>query len=178
MHLIGKLKNIAVDFLNNSILLTVGLDNANEINRITAEYEEVMEHDKCAIDIKKYRKKRSLDSNAYFWVLCQKLAEILHKDKWEVYLDLLSKYGVFTHVIVKPNVVDRVKEEWRTVRELGEVTVNGQTGIQLQCYFGSSTYNSKEMSVLIEGTVSECRDLGIETLSDEEIQSMKESWGK
>ena len=130
------------------------------------------------IAVKQYREKRSLDSNAYAWVLMQKIAEAIHSDKWSVYLEMLEKYSrAFTHIIVRPDVVDRVKEEWRTVRDLGEITVNGQTGIQLQCYFGSSTFDTKEMSVFIDGLIEECRQLEIETLPPNEIERMKREWG-
>lgn len=127
-------------------------------------------------DIKEKRKRRSLDANAYLWVLLEKVAAAIDLDKDRVYLDMLSRYGVFTHMVVKPAVVERVKQEWRTVRELGEVTVNGQTGIQLQCYFGSSTYDTKEMSRLIDGVVSECKELGIDTATPEELARIKETW--
>lgn len=90
---------------------------------------------------------------------------------------MLERYGVYTHIITKPHVVEQVKQQWRTVRELGEVTVNDQAGIQLQCYFGSSTYDTKQMSVLIDGVVSECQELGIETLPPDEIQDLKNRWG-
>ena len=131
-----------------------------------------------SVEIKLWRAKRSSDANAYFWVLCAKIADVLQKSKDEVYLDMLGDYGVFTHIIVKPNVVERIKAEWRTVKELGEVTINGATGIQLQCYFGSSTYDSKEMSVLIDGTVQEAKELGIETLTPSELEAMKSAWGR
>lgn len=129
------------------------------------------------ITAKIFRNKRSRDANSYSWVLMQKIAETIKSDKWSVYLDMLGRYGVFTHIIVRPGVVDRVMSEWRTVKNLGEVTVSGQTGIQLQCYFGSSTYDTKEMSVFIEGIVSECHELGIETATPEELERMKKEWG-
>lgn len=130
-----------------------------------------------SVEIKQYRNKRSLDSNGYMWVLLSKMAEVLQTTKDELYLQMLDKYGVFTHIVVKPHVVDRVKQEWRTVRELGDVTINGQTGIQLQCYFGSSTYDTKEMSRLIDGVVQECKELGIETITPRELELMKLEWG-
>lgn len=130
-----------------------------------------------SISIKAKSQKRSLDANAYSWLLMEKIGEVINKSKDEVYIDMLGRYGVFTHVIVKPQVVERMKEEWRLVRELGEVKINGNNGIQLQCYFGSSTYTQKEMSRFINGIVEECRDMGIETLSDEEINSMEKEWG-
>ncbi len=131
-----------------------------------------------AVEVKQYRQKRSLDANAYLWVLLQKIAEAVNSSKDEVYLQMLERYGVFTHIVVKPRMVDKVKHEWRTVRELGEVTVNGQTGIQLQCFFGSSTYDTKEMSVLIDGVVSECKEIGIETMTPQELEGLKQTWGK
>lgn len=132
---------------------------------------------KLKVHADKYREKRSLDANAYMWVLLQKMAEALKSSKDELYIEVLERYGVFTHIIVKPRAVERIKEEWRTVRDLGEVTVNGEKGIQLQCYFGSSTYDTKEMSVLIDGVISECKELDIETLPPDEIRIMKERWG-
>ena len=142
------------------------------------ELKGVVARDKLlSVEIKQYREPRSLNANAYFWVLAAKLAAHLGTTKDEIYLEMLDRYGVFTHIIVKPEVVERVKAEWRTTRELGEATVNGKTGIQLMCFFGSSTYNTKEMSVLIDGVVSECKELGIETIPSDQLENLKKSWG-
>lgn len=174
MEFTGQIKHIGIDYITNNLEITF---TVNEKQLLLTEYEKLKGIEKLKIKVDKFRNKRSLDANAYMWVLLQKMAEILRTTKDELYLDMLSKYGVFTHVIVKPHVVDRVISEWRTVRNLGEVSVNGTTGIQLQCYFGSSTYDTKEMSVLIDGIVSECKELGIETLPDEELSHMKAMWG-
>ncbi|UWG96818.1 hypothetical protein LPY66_18365 [Dehalobacter sp. DCM] len=131
-----------------------------------------------AVEIKQYRHKRSLDANACLWSILQQIAEVIHSTKDEVYLQMLELYGVFTHIIVKPHVVEKVKQEWRTVRELGEVTVNGQTGIQLMCFFGSSTYDSKEFSVLLDGVISEAKSLGIDVMTEEEKNLLLQEWGK
>ena len=129
------------------------------------------------IEAKQWREKRSLDSNAYAWVLMQRIAEKIHSDKWEVYLDMLKRYSrSFTHIIVKENAVNAVMEMYRASIDLGEITVGGQTGHQLQVYFGSSTFDTKEMSVFIDGLVSECKELGIETLPPEEQERMLKAW--
>lgn len=155
------------------------LSNRREATEALADLKNIVAKGKyLTVDIKQYRQKRSLDANAYMWVLLSKMADVLKTTKDELYLEMLDRYGVFTHIIVKKSVVERVKEEWRTVRELGVVSVNGQTGIQLQCYFGSSTYDTKEMSTLIDGIVSECKELGIETLTPAELELMKNAWGK
>lgn len=131
-----------------------------------------------SVEIKKQPKRRSLDSNAFLWVMLENLAAALHTTKDELYLLMLERYGVFTHVIVKAEAVDRIVNEWRTVRNLGEVTIGKAKGYQLQCYFGSSTYDTAEMSRLIEGVVSECKELGIETLPPWEIEAMSKEWGR
>lgn len=127
-------------------------------------------------EFKKHSPKRSLNANAYMWEVLGQMAAVLHTTKDELYLEMLDRYGVFTHIIVKPSIVDRVKAEWRTVRELGEVMVNGQTGMQLQCYFGSSTYDQKEFSVLLNGVISEAKELGVETEDPKQIESLLKSW--
>lgn len=174
MEFTGKLQNVSRDWKTGQWNITFTMNEASAIN----EVNNIQSCEKLSIKAVKHRNKRSLDANAYCWVILQKIAEVLHQDKWNVYLEMLGKYGVFTHIIVKPNVVDKVKEEWRTVKELGEVSVNGMTGIQLQCYFGSSTYNTKEMSVLIDGIVYEAKELGIETLPPEELERMKIEWNQ
>lgn len=141
-----------------------------------AELERLKQHctDGKTLDvtIKKYRKKRSIDANAYLWQLLAKMAEVLETDKWFVYLKMLKIYGKFTHIVVKPTVVDAMKLQWREIEVVGEIEVNGQVGVQLLCYFGSSSYDTKEMSVLINGVVSEAKELGIETLPPKELESM------
>ena len=130
------------------------------------------------VEIKVHRNRRSLNANAYLWVLLGKLADALMTSKDELYLLMLERYGVFTHVIVKPEAVERVKAEWRTVRELGKGRIGNVEGVQLQCYFGSSSYDSKEFSVLLEGVISECKEIGIETLPEDEIAQMLKEWGE
>ena len=152
--------------------------HADKPKKQTQKAKEILRKCKALeVEIKQHRRRRSLDANAYLWVLLSKMADVLHTTK-RVIPGNVTATRVFTHIVVKPEIVDRVKQEWRTVRVLGEVTVNGKTGVQLQCYFGSSTYNSKEMSVLIDGVISECKDLGIETMPPDELALLKSKWGK
>lgn len=126
------------------------------------------------IDIR--RKRRSLNANAYLWGLLGQMATVLNASKDEIYLTMLERYGVYTHICVKPAAVERVKKEWRTVRELGELEISGQKAIQLQCYFGSHTYNTKEFSVLLNGVLDEAKELGIETLSEADKDLLLKEW--
>ena len=172
MECTGKLKSVSKNWISRKWEVTF------EINEdITASIDKI--RDKMLnLTAKIHREKRSLDANAYAWVLMQKIAEAIHTDKWSVYLMMLERYSpVFTHIIVRPEAVERVMGEWRTVKVLGTIQVNGSSGIQLQCYFGSSTFDSKEMASFIDGIVSECKEMGIETLPPDEIERMRREWG-
>lgn len=173
--MIFQAKDIRMNVTTKGTEITLTTDDRRiDISRLR---EATAKGKQLSVEIKQHRKRRSLNANAYLWVLLGKMAEVLRTSKDELYLMMLERYGVYTHIIVKPHVVEQVKAQWRTVRELGEVIVNGQKGIQLQCYFGSSTYDTKQMSVLIDGVVSECQELGIDTLPPDEIQMMKNQWG-
>jgi hypothetical protein len=163
--------------LTPEITLTLTDDRQNVMRQFDVINDIVSDGKLLSVEIKEYRQKRSLDSNAYMWVLLAKLATVLNTDKDSLYIEMLDRYGVFTHIVVKPEMVDRVKAEWRTVRELGEVTINGKAGVQLMCFFGSSTYNTAEMAKLIDGVVSECKEVGVETLPPDELELMKSLWG-
>jgi hypothetical protein len=148
-------------------------------DNIEAEVNELKSKNKeLSVEIKVFRKARTTDANSYLWLVLSKMAAVLHTTKDELYIEVLARYGIFTHIVVKPNVVDRVKQEWRAVRELGEVTINGKTGIQLQCFFGSSTYNSAEFAILLDGVISEAKELNIEVISEKDKQLLLNEWNK
>lgn len=174
MEFAGRIQSINKDFATGKGTITF---EVNDLNLVLAEYERLRKVEKLRVKADKYREKRSLNANAYMWVLCQKIAEVIHTDKDSVYLQMLDKYGKCIHVVVRPEAVERFKALYRVVRVLGDVTVNRQKGTQLQCYIGSSQYDTKEMSILIDGIVSECQDLDIETLPPAEIEKMKAMWG-
>ena len=171
--------NIRLQFdENQKPQIVISLLKNAELNTIQELKNSISNGKQLDVEIKVHRNRRSLDANAYLWVLIDKIAQVIRSDKDAVYLQMLDRYGVFTHLIVKPQAVDRIISEWRTVRNLGEVKLNSQTGVQLQCYFGSSTYDSAEMARLIDGVVSECAELGIETLPKAEIDQMNQQWGR
>ena len=174
MEFTGVIKSINQDFITGDVNITFSV---NEKALIFPEYERLKTSKKLRVEAKQYRKRRSLDANAYLWVLLQKMAEVLKSDKWSLYLQMLKQYGQFTYIVVKPNAVESVKKQWRECEEIGEVDVNGTKAVQMLCYYGSSTYDSQQMAHLIDKVVEECEELGIETISPAELQQMKERWG-
>lgn len=144
------------------------------VNKEDVEYE---------IEIKPYKAKRTNDANAYMWVLCNKIALALGKGstKEEVYREAVRKVGVFEILPIKKEAVSRFIQSWSR-NGMGWVCDNtGRSKLQgfenIIAYYGSSTYNTKEMSVLIDYLVDEAKDYGIETLPPAELKSIKESWG-
>ena len=97
-------------------------------------------------------------------------------DKWDIYLTMLKRYGEFTYVCVKPNAVDMLKRQWRECEELGPIMVNGTPAMQMLCYYGSSTYDTRQFTALLEGVFFEMQQMGIETPSEEEMRLSLEAW--
>lgn len=173
MEFLGHLVKVTRDFTTGKFQITFELDEG------TIKDLDKLFDCKLVINAKKHRDKRSLDSNGYAWKLMQLIAEAIHSDKWSVYLDMLQKYSrAFTHIFCETQAIPRLSEMYRTYIDLGEVTMNGFNGHQLQVYFGSSTFDTKEMSVFIDGLVSECRELDIPLIPDSEIERIKAEWGK
>lgn len=126
-----------------------------------------------------YNEKRSLDANAYMWVLIGKIQETLEVPKEDIYKDLIRDIGVYEVLPVKNEALNRFCEAWHN-KGLGWITETTQSKLDgytnVIAYYGSSVYNSKEMARLIDSVIEECRLLEIETKSDEEIKSMLENW--
>ena len=129
-------------------------------------------------DLSEHKQKRSLNANALLWHCLGEIANALNTDKWEVYLQMLKRYGKYTYICVKPNVVDSVKKQWRECEVLGDIEINGQKAVQMLCYFGSSTYDSKEFSILLNGVISEMEEMGLVTPESEELERIMEQWAK
>ena len=132
-------------------------------------------------EIKEYKPKRSLDSNAYAWLLLGKLQESLKIPKEDIYRDLIKHIGSFEIIPIKNEAVEKFRSAW-SKNGLGWITETTPSKLEgftnVIAYYGSSTYNSSEMSRLIELIVQECKQLDIETKTPAEIQSLLESWGK
>ena len=173
----GEIKDISIDYMINKPKITLLLNERDCLNSI-----ENLKDDKLTIDIKKWRKKRSLDANSYCWVLCDRIAKELSKEsivtKEQIYKDAISQVGTFEPMIIEEKAYDNFKRIWEK-QGLGfivqEVTRKDKC-IKVHCYYGSSTYDTKEMSLLIEIIVDLAKSLDIETKPKEEIESLLRSW--
>ena len=125
-------------------------------------------------EVKEHKFKRSLNANAYAWQLIGQMADVLLNDKEGIYIMMLKRYGQseIISVLEDADISDYVKY----YEILGESVLNGKNFIHYRIYKGSSQYNTKEMAVLIDGIVSEAKELGIETLPPDEIKRLKDMW--
>lgn len=135
---------------------------------------------KYDLRIEKRRKKRSLDANAYMWVLIGKLAEKLRITPEEVYRQHIIDTAAYYIQPVRDDTLERWIEIWESkgkgwiVEVIGPSKNKGWTNCRN--YYGSSMYDSKEMSFLIDEVVQSCKQQGIETMTPEEIEKLKVAW--
>lgn len=125
-------------------------------------------------EIKEHKEKRSLTANAYAWSLIGKIADVLRLSKDEVYLVMLKKYGQSEMVSVLSSI--DVTGYFKYFEEIGHAKLQGKDFSHYRIFKGSSEYDTREMAILIDGIISEAKELDIETLPPAEIERLKERW--
>lgn len=133
------------------------------------------------LEVKEHREKRSLDANAYAWVLIHKLAAAMGLKPVEVYRNAIRDVGGnCTPMCVREKDVSRFIKSWESnglgwpVDDLGPSQVPGCRN--LLAYHGSSTYDTAQMSRLIDSLVQDCKALDVETLTPDKLALLKEAW--
>ncbi len=154
-----------------------------KIGSLTEEYNKlkqaVEKGKELAVEIKIYRKARSLDANSYAWLLIAKIADVLRTDKNSVYIEMLKRYGqrekeLLSVVSEAVDMVYRATDNHCCV--VGGSELKDKTFKHIAILKGSSGYDTKEMSILIDGIVSDCKEHDIETLMPRELSLLKEKW--
>ena len=179
MHeLTGTISGVSFSYMDGKPLVTFEL---NEKQSATNMVDALKSCEKLSIKVDKFNQKRSLDANAYCFVLIGKIAEKTNVSKEEVYRAAVKEVGGnYDVVCVQDKAVEAFCEAWHK-NGLGWQTdtmpskIDGCTNVIL--YYGSSTYDVAQMSRLINIILQECRQLGIDTKSKEEIDSLLTSWG-
>ena len=179
MKVSGRIVGANIDFKTGKPVLMLEVNERNDFEMLV---DEMRDKDKLSIEVKPYREKRSLDANAYFFVLADKLAEKLNTTKEEIYRNAIKEIGgVSETVCVKNQAVKRLCEGW-CQNGIGWQTdtfpskIEGCTNVIL--YYGSSTYDTAQMSRLIDNIVQDCKAVGVETRTPDEIANMLSLWGE
>lgn len=121
-------------------------------------------------EIKEHKQKRSLSQNSYAWVLINQLANKMRLSKEEVYIGLLEDYSQCLMIPVekgkKPNGF------FKYYKYIATTNINGKEADYYKVFKGSSEFDTEEMSIFLDGVIQECKQLGIETLTPEQIALM------
>lgn len=179
----GILKNLSLDWITRKPEVTLQLD-------ARAEDIEKLKDKPLSVEIKQWRKKRSLDANAYYWKLVGELSGAIGQSNTWIHNDMLRRFGQIEIIdgqgvyIVIPDTdtAQKAVDEAQSYHLKPTSDVNpGKGGIMYRTYMmlrGSSSYDTKEMSKLINGLVNECRDYGIETMTPDELERMMQAYGR
>lgn len=149
-----------------------------ELNTLDADAE-------YTVSITKKNKRRSLNANAYAWVLCEKIAHELSKSAYisknDVYKRVIQEAGTFTYLPIKNDAISRFIEIWQGhglgwhAEDAGPAKTEGYTIVR--AYHGSSVYTVDEMRRLIDALVDECNQLNIPLENNDYINSLINEWG-
>ena len=133
------------------------------------------------LEVKEHRKKRSLDANAYAWVLINKIADALRITPKEIYRQAIQNVGGNYEILpVKAEAAEHFKQVWEAQGlgwpcvDMGKSKIDGYRN--LRAYYGSSTYSTTQMAQIIDILLQDCRALDIEVKSEEEIASLMDGW--
>ena len=121
--------------------------------------------------IKEYKEKRSLNANNYYWSLVNQIANKLHTSKEEVHERMIKRYSQSEYISVLEDV--NISRYIRYIEEKNTFIHNGRKFKSYLVFKGSSEMNKKEMSILIDGIVSEAKEMGIETLTPDELAKLE-----
>lgn len=160
------------------LLLTVNADK-NHIGELIRKANEKP----YTVEIGPEKKVKSMNANSYMWVICDKIAKKIQKNtKEDIYRHAIREVGVWED---NPKPIDKAQEHietWNSIgigwfsEEMRFSKLNGYTVVR--DYYGSSVYNSKQMSVLIDYIVDQAKELDIETMTPAELERMKGEWKK
>jgi len=130
---------------------------------------------RCKISIEPYREKRSKDANALLWHCIGQLQQAYANGmtKEQIYILMLKRYGAYEVLSCIPEAIGRLKRVFRTVEDVGPLP-NGKR--QVLGFYGSSEYDTKEMSVLLDGVISQMAEMGLETPASDEMNRALQMW--
>lgn len=125
-----------------------------------------------------YKKKRSLNSNSYAWTLITQIADKLRSSKEEVYLQMLKRYGPSSVISIVEEAAEVFEKSVKYSERFGESILNNKNFVHIKVFMGSSEFSTSQMSIFLDGIISECTDLRIPTMTPNEVQRLKEQWGR
>lgn len=122
-------------------------------------------------EVVKEKSRRTLSANAYCWSLCHRIAMEVGLTKEEIYREAVRRVGPFAQLLTAHSAAPEFIRRWKSNGTGWDVDVvdKGPDGILLHAYYGSSVYDKREMSRLLDLLIQDAKSVGVETLSDREL---------
>lgn len=174
MRMKAKLKGVSKDWESNRWNITFELLEGNITELNTLKDKDL------AVEAKKYFEKRSGKANRLLWACCTEIAQAQNPpaDKWDVYLAYIKRQGQCTLLRISPEALPKLEKQWRELEVVGHPIENGVEMLDVLCYFGSSTYNSREFSLLLDDIIEDMKEAGLPTPTSQEMQRALEELQK
>ena len=162
-------------------LIFKGEDSIKAVAWLTQYVGTLDKEKEYTLTVKEKKRKRSLNANALYWKLADKLAEHLNKPKSEIYREHIKEIGGVSDIMCSiDQAVDKFCEAWKS-QGLGWQTDVVESKLEgcknIIVYYGSSTFDKTQMSRLIDLAMQDCEQYGIKTYSQEEVDRLVKEWG-
>ena len=175
METTGKIKSVTKDWETDKLIISIMVDS------LPSDLDTLMGCDTLDVTARRHREKRSLNANSYFHVLTGKIAEVLGTSLTHEKNRLIREYGQYMEIDgLIPTTTAKSKYEDRMLDmegvHLKVIARPDKETVRFAFMRGSHTYDTREMSRLIDAAVSEAKELNIETIPPEQLERMKQLW--
>lgn len=171
MRMRGKLHEVSRAWDSKKLRITFEIAEGNP-----QELDSLVDKD-LQIEAKRYSDKRPGKANRLLWACIQDITYHLRAenkdpnlDKWDVYLGYIKRFGECELLRIRPEHFDKLQNTWRECEVIGHPVENGIEYLDVLCYYGSSTYNSREFSRLLDDIIADMKAAGIPTPPSEEMK--------
>ena len=169
MKIIGNFKDLLQDNTGNDIVSFLVSNFSHKTQLSTLEKDKTY-----SIEIKEVKSKRSIEQNRYMWALLHEIDVAMNgersNDEWSVYIQCLERAGAkFDYIGCLPEAEQALKENFRAVKFIKKIDLNGKDGNMYKVFIGSSKMNVQEMKMLIDTVLDVASECGIETSYWQEV---------
>ena len=166
-----------------NVVISVSIDKKDAVGVVDA-LGDIKLGEEYDVTVKRRSAKRSLNANNYHWVLCEKIAKKLRTSKYEVHNQIMCDYGTDWLDADGKHVYVMMKDDGsylrsETMHYRPTDAVEDRKGVQYRWFIlllPSHLMDSTQMAELIDGTVADARELGIDVRTPDEIERMKQLW--